>query len=448
MAVDYQKMKDAYYGTGGYENGSYLKKHPRESETKYENRKEVSYYLNYVAPTVDGHINPIFREPATRDWKGSVSDLWQLFSEDADCAGTSISDFMKMASLPAKLYGVSFIVVDNFEVKNQPTNKEDVIIQRIMPYAYVITPDKVKKYEIDRMGRLLSITFSEDPDEDINTEEELVYRTLTATEWKVTDEGGETIHKQGTHNLGIVPVVPLLSRKQKLDKELPSSEFNAIIRTNNNIFQLCSWLTEILQNQTFPVLTYPSKEATDLTIGSENAIGFDGKDSKHAPAFISPPSEPAIALSNRVDALIKEIYRMAQLSHVTGVEVKSSGIAKSWDFNTSNMALAVFASNVEAAEIRVAFLFAKWLNSDLEYSCKYAQDFAVPDVGEELANAQLAIDLNLGAQFNAEVARKVIEAYLPGLETDTYDLIIKSILAAVEDAEQAKKADAQDLGNE
>ncbi len=100
-------MQDAYEGAGGFEDGAYLEQHPRESAEKYGKRKKLAYYLNYLKPCVDAHVDPIFKREAVRDYEGSGQKAWELFLKDVDFANTGIKQFMKRAALLAKLQGVS-----------------------------------------------------------------------------------------------------------------------------------------------------------------------------------------------------------------------------------------------------------------------------------------------------------------------------------------------------
>lgn len=430
----YQKLKDGYYGIGGFDDGSYLIQHPRETDKKYGKRKEAAYYLNYVSSVVDGHVNPIFRSPISRDWKGSgLQEIFEKFSLDVDCLGTNLDSFMKMAALASKLYGIVFLVVDNFQ--EVPQTKDKTIEERAFPYLYLVEPSAVTEYKLDRLGRLIAFSFEEKAEDGESTQT----RTFTAEKWQI-DNGEE-----GDNHLGVVPVIPLLSRKIKLGEELPPSEFAAIVKTNLNIFQQCSWLNEILQNQTFPLLVYPSNEAVDLTIGSENALGFDGETSHHAPSFIAPPSGPAEVLAANVDRLIKEIYRMAQMSHTTGVEKQTSGVARAWDFEESNLALSDFAENLENAEKQITFLFSRYMNdATFEYLCSYSRNFQVPDLEKELSIAQSALDLGFGALFDAEVLKKILATLFPDLDSKTYDAIVQVYAKALEDQTESKRADHQE----
>ena len=130
---DYNFLNDAYYGRGGFRDGSYLVSHPREAADKFLKRKELSYYLNYVAPVVNSHVNPVFRKEPEREW--SNNELFSAFIKDVDKASTKLSRFMKRAALMAKLQGVAFIVVDN--ESEQPQTLADAHAKRAFPYIYL-----------------------------------------------------------------------------------------------------------------------------------------------------------------------------------------------------------------------------------------------------------------------------------------------------------------------
>ena len=60
---NYQLLRDAYFGSGGFASGAYLTKHKRESEEDYRFRRQNAYYLNYFAPIVNALVDPIFKHP-------------------------------------------------------------------------------------------------------------------------------------------------------------------------------------------------------------------------------------------------------------------------------------------------------------------------------------------------------------------------------------------------
>lgn len=431
----YELLRNAYYGTGGFESGDYLAPHKRELLENYENRKAIAYFLNYVAPVVNSHVDPVFRKEAQRDWKGSGSEQWEAFYKDADCGGYSLPRVMKRAAQESKLFGVTFVVLDN--VQEPPPTLAEVLERRALPYLCTVTPDRVVDWKADRQGRLTSITYTEVIDGHSQSDEDYCLRTWTRADWKLTNRSKDKTHESGMHNLGIVPVIPYFSRPAQPGKLKPPSEFLSIARTNLHLFQLCSWLSEMLQNQTFAVLTYPVKDnnvPAKLAVGTNNALGFDGSLS-HAPEFIAPPADPAATMQKQIDNLIQEIYRMAALSFVTGTKEAASGVAKGWDYETTNRILADFAANSEHVEIRIAALFALWTNTSLEYSCKYPDDFGLLDVAAELDQAGIIKDFGIQSKtLLVELVKKILNVYFPDLATEIFDKIIAEIETAGLDA--------------
>lgn len=419
-AVKYKLLRDAYYGTGGFSDGTYLVKHKRESIDKYDNRRELAYYLNYTASVVNSHVDPVFRQEIKRDWQGTDA-LFEAFLKNADITGNDMQSVTRRAALGSKLYGVNFAVVDN--VKEQPEDMESAINSRACPYVFIVEPDRVDDYEIDRFGRLQMFAYREEKTDGTSGYN---IRVWTANEWMLKNSMGGDI-ESGEHNLGRVPVVVWQSRELDPANVLPPSEFYSIAQTNHAIYQLCSWLTEILQNQAFSILIYPSLDETVFQTGVSNALGFNGAESRHAPGFIAPAAAPAEMLQGQIDRLIQEIYRMANLALVTGVLEAKSGVAKAWDFERTNQTLADFAANCENAEKQIVELWCLWTGSKIEYLVEYPRDFAIVDIADELANAQAAVDMQFGTTMLAEIAKKVLAAYLPNIEPEIFDKIVKEI---------------------
>jgi len=442
----YELLRNAYYGTGGFEDGSYLVQHKREQSDNYEARQLISHYLNYVQPVVNSHVDPVFRKEAQRDFNGSGSELWDQFYQDADGHGNSLPRVIKRFAAEAKLLGVTFVVLDNDP--NPPPTLAAVKATRALPYLFSVTPDRVVDWKTDKLGRLTSITYTELVDGHSANDQDFCLRTWTTVGWNLTNRASDTEHGKGAHTLGTVPVIPYFSRPGQPGVMKPPSEFLSIARTNMHLFNLCSWLSEMLWNQTFAVLTYPVKDGnqpTKLTIGTNNALAYDGTLS-NSPEFIAPPADPATVMQGQIDRLIQEIYRMAALSFVTGTKAEQSGVAKGWDYETTNRILADFAANTEYVEIRIASLFAKWMGVQLEYKCSYPDDFGLIDVAGELEAAGVVKEFNIQSKTLAvEIVKKILAIYLPDLDTETFDKIIAEVEAAGADALESAAKYIKDL---
>ena len=379
--------------------------------------------LNYFAPIVNALVDPIFKKNPLRDYHGSAERIIKNFSLDADAAGTSIQIFIKRAAVMAKVYGISFIVVDNARDVDSRSQQE-MLQRRQFPYAYVLEPDNLEEYGIDKTGDLEYIKFKEIAHIESGTiQYRYVYFDRTA--WKIW--GGGIALQQGTHNLGCVPVVPLFSRMLEQKTMRPAPELLPIARTAKALYNHCSWLGEILRNQTFPLLTIPSLDAKDLVIGTNNALGYN-PDYSHEPNFIAPPSDPATILQNQIASLVQEMYRMANLSFIISTtQNNNSGIARQWEFERTNQQLANFAAQCAHAETAMMNLVAKWVNEDITYTVAYPDNFGIVDVTEELTQAQAVLDMGLGDGLREEVLKKVMAAYCPDILDERFDELVEQL---------------------
>lgn len=439
---DYQLMDDAYKGAGGFKDGDYLVPHPRETVEKFERRKSMAYFLNYVKTVVDSHVNPIFRKTPSRMWgknnQGGPTPLLDQFTKDVDTNRSTIDRFMKRAAKEAKRQGVVFVVVDNYA--QQPERQQDAIKNRILPYAYLVSKNRVTNYKTDGAGKITSITYEEVSENSDGKPGKVVVWEWTAQDWKRRSAAVGEGETTGPNTIGRIPVVPLFATDTEPGNLKPDSEFYSIARTNAALFNLCSWLDEILQNQGFAILTYPvgssqqPEEIQEIIVGTENVLGYDGTLS-NSPEFKSPPGEMATALQSQIDRMIKEIYRMAILSHVTGVEEKASGVAKKWDFETTNMVLSDFAQNCEQAEAQMIELVDAFTKENSKYSTEYSRDFGIDDVLAELEEIQAGKDLMIGGKFDKELHKKAAKALLNDIPDEDYDDVIADIDARAEEVE-------------
>lgn len=417
--VSYQLLKDSYEGSGGFVDGRYLTKHPREIDEKYLQRKQLAYYLNYIKPCVDAHVSPIFKSLAVREYSGPGSAAWERFAENVDFTGKILADLMKQSACAAKLYGVAFIVMDREQATNINTVQKLEDDRSALPYAFLVEPLRVEEVLLDKFGRIIKFVYAE-PDE--YEENKNAIRELTIKGWKLKNSKGE---REGSWDLGCVPVVPLYAKYHDPFNPFPASDFLSIAQTNLAIYNMSSWLSDIFVNQTFSILVYPSNHMDDLTIGTSNALGFP-PEAAHDPKFISPDAAPATILSETINRLQQECYRMASVVNVTGVRAQSSGVAKAWDFEQTNQILSAFADCIEAAEIRLADLFARFTGAELHYMVNYPNDFSIADVETELANAEVAKGLNFGDEFNIEVFKRVLTSYLPELDDKDFDGLVEA----------------------
>lgn len=397
-----QLLEDAYFGTGGFEFClpqvgnritdpdavpvsmvfSYLIRHMRETPEKFNARVALANYLNYMAPVVDSHVQPLFRREATRTGKASAQALWDAFQEDADGSGQSLANVMSEAAFPAKRDGIHILVVTSPPVK--PGTVAEALKTR--PYIYGVHALDITDLQRDKKRNIVSISHIDSHE----GEKDPVTRTITATGWEVKRDSGEVIDSGNFATpYKTAPVVELAPGLTIRGHMLPRSEFVAIARCCHRLFNLCSELDEIIRNQTFSILTYPAKSVDDLTLGTNNVLGYD-PEYKMAPEFKAPPDGPAKVVMEQFDRLVREIYRMSLLTHQTGSTSKTgtqnlpSGLALKIDRESLDTALSEFASVLEKAERDIASIWAWWTGETISYEVAYPRDFTLQDMATEL----------------------------------------------------------------
>lgn len=434
---EYTLLSDAYHGKGLFSQGRGIRKHPRESMENYIDRQALAYYLNYTRPIVDATVDPIFRDEVKRDYNDSP--FFNAFLEDVDYSGTKLQEFMRRVAVYAKLYGVAYILVNNTDTLSE--TREGNLANREFPFLKEILPQELHSWNMDEHGRLLEISFIKQ-EKTTASGIAYVYHRWTTEEWSVHTSSNfqDTDHiiSQGVHGLGVVPIVQWFGRSTSNTNMKPPSEFLSIAQTNYSLYQLCSWHTQLLRDQGFSILTFPDDGnlGDSLTIGTDNLLTYPS-DSSHSPSFIAPDAAPANMLTDQMDRLIQEIYRMSGMDSVVGVREAKSGVAKQWDFERINQRLADFAVQCESAERKIVQLFELWTGESTDYVAEYPRDFSINDVTESLGQAQTALDLNMGSNtFTVEVAKKVLESYMPNIEPETYDAIISEVESVTEQREQ------------
>jgi len=410
---EYQFLMDAYTGLGGFKDGSYLIKHPRETDEKYSSRKKLAYYPNFTKKVLNAYISHLFKEPVNRDTAGSTE--LEKFWNKTNLKGESIDKTMKKYSALANVVGTLFLIVDRKPVKAL-TRAEDLLNT---PYLVLKLPTEVVDYSVDQSGQIEWIVFSE-----IITskrfkgekENKIRFRYFDKESWQVlkgTSLLDAVIEMEGKHNLGIVPVVQLYSEDPIEESEIfGTSRIFEIAKTNHRLYNALSELDEILRSQTFSILTIPAKEPTDreqyenMTLSTENGLFYDpeygGK-----PEFIAPPTNPTEAYEKRIAELINYIYKLASLEFTGGVQ--KSGVAMAFDFQETNSSLASLAGNIEEAEYQIIDIVGRWFDKDLsEAVVEYKKDFSVVDLQQELKNAMDILALDISKKFNIELKKKLV----------------------------------------
>lgn len=439
---NYSLLHDVYYGTGRFEFGKGLRRHPRESLENFADRQALAYYLNYTAPIVNASVDPIFKDEIPREYEDT--ETFDTFLKDCDRSGTSYQDFCKNAALQARLYGCCYVVVDNYATQEAALSA--AVENRQVPFLKLVMPYQVQDWSVDDYGRFTMFRYTEEVQSGANSKKTTEY-LWTEDEWEV-GSGDEAV--KGLNPLHRVPVVSWRARTTQKIFVKPPSEYLSIAQVNYFLYQLCSWHTQILRDQAFNILTMPDVGSSEITIGTNNVLTYP-PEASHIPTFISPSAEPANMLTNHMDRLIKEMFRMSGLDSVVGVRTDNSksGVAKQWDFEKTNQRLADFSVRCENADKAIIQLYSEWSNEDPQYTCEYPRDFKINDITDALTDAAAALDLGFDSPtYKREVLKKVLAAYMPNVAPEIYDQMVEEVERALQDAAMGANYGDDDVGDD
>ena len=429
----YQLLDDSYRASGGFSNGDYLIPHPRERQDKYNRRKNLAYYINYVKPIVDAHINPIFNNEPARD---GVPPTYSLFLNDVDGNGTRMSRFMKKAAIRAKLHGCEFICVDMENIDSQAVlTTQDVINNRIYPYLYLISPEQVLRWATDKFGRLIYFKYfinSKNVNDEGNIENVKEIYTWTSTSFqKQIGDGEPTVSE---NSLGVIPIIPLYGTLNNSDELIPNSDMYAISQAEMALYNVCSELRERNRNQAFSILSYPVGEDDDyesmfnsINIGTTDMLLY--RTGSQEPKYITPPTSSSDMLVNEINLIKREIFRMASMSFVTQEQVSNvSGLAKAYDNQQLYQTIKELSDGCQEAEYKIARLFGVYMMEDMsKLSIVYNNEFGIVDPTEVLTNATQALALNICGDFNGEIKKQVVRAILTDVDSTVVERVIKNL---------------------
>lgn len=430
----YELLDNSYRASGGFEDGSYLIPHPRELAEKYVRRKNMSYYINYVKPVVDSHVNPIFKNKPIRQ---GLSSTYEQFIKDVDGNGTTLTRFMKKAAIRAKLHGVEFIVVDMEQLEEgQIVTEKDIIEQRLYPYLYLVSPSQVNNWALDKFGNLIyfSYTITSNFVDDEGNIKSLGETYTWTNNYCIRQIKGEEQRKI-INPLGIIPIVPLYGAINDSDTLIPQSDVYAIARTNYALYNACSEERERARSQAFSMLIYPIADDDDydsgdepLQYGTADMLLYRGT-THGKPEFITPPTDSTDILLSEINFMIKEIYRMANMQFaIEGSKYNISGIVKEWENQQLFQTISELAQGLQEAEYKIAKVFSKYMGENMDdISVTYNNQYGIVDSTSVLTNATQALALNICGSYNEAMKEQVIRATLKDVDSSVVDTILKDL---------------------
>ena len=431
---DYTLLHDSYTGEGGFSDGSYIVAHVRESDDKYKERKKLSFYLNYIQPVVDSHVNPVFSDEPSREYVDK-DGLFEQFIADADSNGNSLNRVMKSYAKPAKLKACVLVVVDNYN--SMPTDLKSAKDNRILPYTFKVDPELIipGECEVDERKKLVKVVYYEDDyitAKGTKLKQKREWTTTYTAQYRQIEESQTEVKyvevSRSEYDHGVLPCFFFYGENNLDPTIMPSSQFLQPAKVGSAIFNLCSEVREIQRKQTFSILTKPGEAPQEgETVGVSNVMYY-AEDATNTPAFIAPPEGPANSLSQNIKDLIAEIYRMSCVSYTQQyASGNQSGESKRWTFHITRQVLEDFAVSCEQCEMKIAKIFGAWINHDLQAKITYSRKYGADDIDADIERTDIVLKMPLTEKTKGEAQKKFIRSYFADQDMELIESLERDV---------------------
>jgi len=426
----------------GAEVTSYLDRFHREDEAKYAARQDVAYYLNYVAPIQDLLLSYVEKNPISRSEEAKAR--LEKWLQDCDGLGTSWEVMRHEVIDPrAALLGYCPVLIDAPAAPPGLTRGQAQKLQ-IRPKALPLFPSNLLDWQVSEEGRVewIKVVTIErrraSPFEPALTVERYAIwfpERVIVQEVHIDEDGQETLQPpvETRHTFGQVPIVFFRHRPSPQSKIRGVSMVGAVAVIARRLFNCLSELDEHLRGQVFALLQVPVdsiENLPNLIVGVHNAAALLDS-AKHEYKYVSPPQSVADTYEARIEALIKEVYRIARVEFTKPTGNAQSGISRAFEFEQTNRGLADFAGQLARGDQETLRLVAKVFGASpgvIESIRSTPPDnFRVEDLAGDLDNVIKAVSLTLGPTAEMILVLRLLERMLPNL-TDEERAAIESEL--------------------
>jgi hypothetical protein len=439
-----QAMQEALYELAkGYVDGSYLARHPRETDEGYNYRKAVCWLPNYGRALIETYNNHIFKNTITRV---SDDEGEKAFFEAADKSGRiTMNELMKKLQVHASVYNRGYVLVDKPKMQASSLAEENLFGK---PYAYLVKPADLFDWYKNADGEFEWVKIKEihtrnadNPNGEYSSE--LRIWTWTRNEWYVTTSDGISIDG-GVHNLGVVPIVQHNFTDSIVYQDVGTTPFRDIAQIMQSMFNKISQKDSLLYNQTFAILaiakdspdTKPSATDSDGDIIdtsttanqptlTDKTVVYVGDDAKHMPVFINPDGASVEAYTKEIAAMLENAKDIMKQNFSSGA--LKSGVAMAYDFEDTNTMLKESATRLASTEKSILDIRAKWLGQESEAQITYPEEFSVRDLLNEIRTIGETLSLGMSKTFNKEYKKAKVRVLQPGINEDALKVIDEEI---------------------
>jgi hypothetical protein len=432
LKATWPRYRDLYAGGEQFirNAGEYLVKRQREPAGVYMERLGRAFYENYTGSIIDWYAATLFRREPVLTYEGddaSARQFFNLFAEDCDRRGSTLSDFYRRQAIEAQVAGKSYIVVDFPRADDRPLNRaaEDALgISRAYLCGYPV--ESGINWQRDESGELEWIVLRSD------RAGEKRWVRYDRTRFEVYSQmegkgrsGAPALVDAGPHGLAGQRRVPVfefsLGEGMWLMNKAASLQIEHFNKSNALAWALTMGLFAM------PVV-YSEREQTPamgdsyyLQLGPNDRFGW---------------TEPEghvyeIALQN-IDRLKEEIYRVCYVLSMAGGPLSShsglTGLSKQRDYLITQEVLRGFGDRVKDSMIQILRAVAEARQDALQVAVTGLDEFDIGDFAEELDNARKLLEMGIESPtMKAQIFKKLAMKYLCDERQEVKDRIAQEI---------------------
>jgi len=442
--------------------GKYIERGGDENIQDYQRRLRFARFKGELSPILHRIVGAVTSRPPSRP--KSITSKWGEFIENVDGCQTHLDQFLEDRLFETLGFGASAILIDRptvnedgFVVETTSKNFQPSIeVRPVETNDLVAVPYRISQvvdWSLDRCGEFHWVRLCEEHRQSVDVESEVeeieIYREFDRAGWRVfevTQQKGErkkraTLVGEGTHDLGMVPLVII-----SLQKEKPMSFYSPMRYAYHHDIsnfvadcdlQYASWL------HAHPTLIdyATSEESQRISVGPGATIRRNPEYNEDAKYLDFPKTNTDQLRLNKMEAVegLKRISGIDPLSGSNDPQAASaSGRSRAISFSISEERhLRRAAKSLAQAEQRLFEIAERWDISErsvppteqlISDRVSYPQIFTSAGT-EGLIEQWLATRDTINSDtYDREMQIKIVDSALGDISAEKREEILKEII--------------------
>jgi len=404
--AEYIGLRDMYYGTGGFNDGSYLVPFPRESRGGTDGngndlpdffgmRKLNAHYENVFGPEIEAQVDPIFAKDQKRETKGNI--VAETFVESpTKKMGETMSEYQRRKKINSKIFGAVFEILDS--PITTPETGEGDLDKNNMEYVYFLTPSQIDGYLLDDDGSLKMLVYCED----VGAQNGDTTEADTLRVWINNSEFNTTFSKTATtfqykndevinwSELDDFPVSLIEDNTRYRADRLAKSKHLGTLSIVKKIYNTTSQYNDSFIKNCFAFLAVNGRIPDDIDLGNDSIFMYVGE-SVNAPNFVAPPTDHLKIMIEEVARLIQVIK--VNMNSTVAIASTASGEARMEADRRRIEKLKQDTQDIQDQEHwLVNTALTVYVEGSWTFSVVYPKDFESLTKADELASLQVLLD--------------------------------------------------------